>query len=90
MQREPVLVTQLVAALMALAIAFGVPISDDQRAAVIEVVSIIVLIYLGGAFVARSKVWSPHSVAELRAAAEQADREAAALREQLAALEGTT
>lgn len=62
MQVEPVLVTQLVAALLALAVAFGIPVSDEQRQAILQVVGIVVSIFLGGAVVARSQAWAPASV----------------------------
>lgn len=53
-KNEPVLLTGLVTAIVALVIAFGVPISADQKAAIVGVVTAIVAL-LGGA-VTRSKV----------------------------------
>jgi hypothetical protein len=62
---EPVMVTNLVAALMALLVAFNVPLTDDQRQAVMQLVGAIVAIYLGSALVARSRVYSPATVARM-------------------------
>lgn len=47
---EPVLVTTLVAAVIALLVAFNVPVSDEQSAAIIGVIIAV------SALVARSKV----------------------------------
>ena len=65
MRLEPVLITQLVAAILSLAVAFGAPITDDQRQAVLQVVGIVVAIFLGGAVVARSKAYAPATVDRL-------------------------
>lgn len=77
MQFEPVLITQLCAAILALAIAFGVPITDDQRQAVLQVVTIVVTIFLGGAMVARSKAYAPNTVDRLTTDAYRKGYEAA-------------
>ena len=69
MQVEPVLVTQLVAAILALAVAFGAPINDEQRQAVLQVVGIVVSIFLGGAVIARSKAYAPVTVEREKAMA---------------------
>ena len=69
MQLEPVLVTQLVASVLALAVAFGVPVTEEQRQAILQVVGIIVAIFLGGAVVARSKAYAPATVEREKAAA---------------------
>lgn len=69
MQVEPVLVTQLVAAILALAVAFGAPINDEQRQAVLQVVGIVVSIFLGGAVIARSRAYAPATVEREKAAA---------------------
>lgn len=65
MRLEPVLITQLIAAVLALAVAFGVPVTDDQRRAILEVVGIVVALFLGGAVVARSKAYAPATVDRL-------------------------
>lgn len=69
MNLEPVLVTQLVAAILSLAVAFGAPITDDQRQAVLQVVGIVVAIFLGGAVVARSHAYAPATVQQVAAEA---------------------
>ena len=69
MQVEPVLVTQLVAAVLSLVVAFGVPVTDEQRQAILQVVGIVVSIFLGGAVVARSRAWAPASVERAKAQA---------------------
>lgn len=69
MNLEPVLFTQLVAALLALAVAFGVPVTEEQRQAILQVVGIVVAIFLGGAVVARSKAFAPATVDRLTAEA---------------------
>lgn len=69
MNVEPVLVTQLVAAMLSLAVAFGAPITDDQRQAVLQVVGIVVAIFLGGAWVARSHAYAPNTVQQVAAEA---------------------
>jgi hypothetical protein len=45
LQDEPVLLTTLVATVIGLLIAFGVPISDDQKTAVLLVVTAIAAIF---------------------------------------------
>lgn len=42
---EPVLITTLVGAVIALAVAFGVDISDDQKTAIIVVVTAVLAIF---------------------------------------------
>ena len=69
MSLEPVLVTQLVAAILALAVAFGVPVTDEQRQAILQVVGIVVSIFLGGAVIARSRAVAPATVDRLTAEA---------------------
>lgn len=80
MQVEPVLVTQLVAAILALAVAFGVPVTDEQRQAILQVVGIVVSIFLGGAVIARSKAWAPASVERATAEAYEQGIKAAEFR----------
>ena len=67
MSLEPVLVTQLVAAVLALLVAFGIPVTDEQRQAILQVVGIVVSIFLGGAVVARSRAYAPATVDRLTA-----------------------
>ena len=69
MNLEPVLFTQLVAAVLALAVAFGVPVTEEQRQAILQVVGIVVAIFLGGAVVARSKAYAPNTVQRIAAEA---------------------
>lgn len=80
MKFEPVLITQLCAAIIALAIAFGAPITEEQRQAVLQVVSIVVAIFLGGAVVARSKAYAPNTVDRLTSQAYQQGYDAAVYR----------
>jgi len=69
MQIEPVLVTQLIAAVIALAVAFGVPITDEQRTAVLQVTGVVVAIFVGGGLVARANSYSERQAAEIAATA---------------------
>lgn len=71
MNLEPVLVTQLIAAILSLAVAFGAPITDEQRQAVLQVVGIVVAIFLGGAVVARAHAYAPDTVRKVEALAYQ-------------------
>ena len=59
MQIEPVLVSNLVAAVIALAVAFNAPITQGQQQAIMALVAAIVAIFMGGAVVARNRVYSP-------------------------------
>ena len=59
MDVEPVLVSNLVAAAIAVAVAFGAPITQEQQQAVLGLVAVIVAIFFGGAVVARNRVYSP-------------------------------
>jgi hypothetical protein len=55
MQIEPVLVTQLISAVLALAVAFGAPITEDQRNAVLAVTAACVAIFFGGGLPTRQE-----------------------------------
>ena len=74
MQIEPVVVTNLVAALIALAVAFNAPITQGQQQAIMGLVGAIVAIFFGGALVARSKVYSPETMKRLVGEAQEATR----------------
>lgn len=50
LRREPVLIANAVTAVVALAVAFGVPVTPEQRAAIVGLVVVV------GSIVARSKV----------------------------------
>lgn len=65
MDREPVLLTSMAAAIVSVAVAFGAPVTADQREAVLELVAVIVAIYTGQAWVARSRVYAPATVARM-------------------------
>lgn len=65
MNVEAVMVSQLIAALMVLAVAFGVPMTEDQRDAVLQVVAAIVPILVAAGVLARSQVWSRSSVQKI-------------------------
>ena len=62
MDVEPVLVSNLVAAAIAVAVAFGAPITQEQQQAVLGLVAVIVAIFFGGAVVARNRVYSPRTM----------------------------
>lgn len=66
MQFEPVLITQLVAAALAVAVAFGLPVSDIQRQAILQFVGIVVAIMIGSGIFARNFVWSGNSVEKVK------------------------
>jgi len=53
-KNEPAIVTGVVTAVIVLAVAFGVPISDDQKSAILGLVSAVLM--LAGAGVVRGKV----------------------------------
>lgn len=59
---EPVLVSQLIASGLALMVAFGLPVSDEQRQAILQFAGVAIAIFLGGGLVSRSIAWSPASV----------------------------
>ena len=62
MDIEPVVVSNLVAAIIALAVAFNAPISQGQQQAIMGLVAAIVAIYFGSAIVARNRVYSPRTM----------------------------
>lgn len=65
MDIEPVLVSNLVAAAIAVAVAFGAPITQEQQQAVLGLVAVIVAIFFGGAVVARNRVYSPATMRKI-------------------------
>lgn len=62
MNIEAVMVSQLIAAIMAAFVAFGLPMTQEQRDAVLKVVGAIVPILAATGLLARSNVWSRNSV----------------------------
>ncbi|MEV6801323.1 hypothetical protein AB0M91_23695 [Micromonospora rifamycinica] len=64
---EPLLtvgsLTALVTAVLALVVAFGLPVSDDQQTAILGVVAVVAPLVVMA--VGRSRVWSPATVARL-------------------------
>ncbi len=76
--QEPVLsaasIVTVATAILAAAVAFGAPISDDQQAAVLAAIAVVAPVILG--LVARAKAWSPFTVgATVRAEVAKALRE---------------
>ena len=70
METEPVLISNLVAAVLAVAVAFNAPISQGQQQAIMALVAAIVAIFMGGAIVARNRVYSPATMRRIVAEAE--------------------
>lgn len=66
MRFEPVLITQLVAAALALAAAFGLPVTEEQRTAILQFAGVVVAIMIGSGIFARNFVWSAHSVEKVK------------------------
>lgn len=66
-QVEAVMVSQLIAALLLLLVAFGVPMTEEQRKAVMQVVTAILPILVATGVLARSQVWSRSSVEKILA-----------------------
>lgn len=62
MKFEPVLINQLIASGLSLVVAFGLPVSDDQRQAILQFAGVVIAIFLGGGLISRAMVWSPASV----------------------------
>ena len=58
MRFEPVLIVQLVGAGLALAAAFGLPVTEEQRQAVLAFAAVVVAIMAGQGVVTRAFVWS--------------------------------
>ena len=71
MQIEPVMVTNLIAAAIALLVAFNVPVSPDQRDAILQITAALIAIYFGQSMVARSRVYSPATVERMMAQVEE-------------------
>ena len=70
---EPVLSTvvlvELIGAVITALVAFGLPITEDQRTSVIALASILGAIFLGGGVLMRNSVYSPASVEKLTSVA---------------------
>lgn len=66
MRFEPVMITQLVAAALALAAAFGLPVTEDQRTAILQFAGVVVAIMIGSGIFARNFVWSANSVEKVK------------------------
>ena len=64
MRVEPVLIVQLVGAALALAAAFGFPVSEEQRQAILAFVAVVIAIMAGQGIVARAFVWSEAGLEE--------------------------
>jgi hypothetical protein len=72
MRFEPVLIVQLVGAGLALAAAFGLPLTEEQRQAVLAFAAVVVAIMAGQGVIARAFVWSEAGMErERRQAAEE-------------------
>lgn len=65
MNVEAVMVSQFIAAILVLAVAFGVPMTQDQRDAVMQVVAATLPILVAAGLVSRSQVWSRSSVEKI-------------------------
>ena len=62
-EKEPALITGLVTSVIVLAVAFGAPIGEDQKTAILGVVA--ALLSFLGSLVIRENVYSPASVEKL-------------------------
>lgn len=62
MQIEPVMVSQVIAAILTLLVAFGVPMTPEQRQAVLQVVAAVLPILVATGLLARSKAYAPATV----------------------------
>lgn len=65
MSVEAVMVSQFIAAVLVLAVAFGVPMTQDQRDAVMQVVAATLPILVATGLISRSQVWSRNSVQKI-------------------------
>jgi len=65
MKFEPVAVVQVIGAALALFVAFGMPVTDEQREAILAFAGIVAAIMAGQAVAARSFVWSKASVEKI-------------------------
>lgn len=70
MKFEPALIVQLVGAGLAMVAAFGLPVTGDQRQAILEFTAIVVAIMVGQGVVTRSFAYSEHTVDRLTSEAE--------------------
>lgn len=59
------MVSQFIAAILMLLVAFGVPMSEAQRDAVLQVVGAVLPILVAAGWLARSQVWSRSSVEKI-------------------------
>lgn len=66
--KEPALINSAIAAVLALIIAFGAPITNEQRDAVLACTGVIVLIIFGQGVATRAAVYSRDSARKLVAA----------------------
>lgn len=66
---EPVfnatILSEFVAAILSLLIAFNVAVTDDQRNAILGVAAVVGTVFFGGNMIARNTVYSPDSVERL-------------------------
>jgi len=62
---EPIVIVKLIGAALSLVVAFGLPVTDDQREAILTFAGIVAVIMAGEAFAARSFVWSKASVEKI-------------------------
>lgn len=62
---EAVMVSQLIAAILMLLVAFGVPMTEQQRQAVMQVIGAVLPILVAAGVLARSQVWSRSSVEKI-------------------------
>lgn len=75
---EPVLSTAsivtVVTAILAAAVSFGLPLGDDQQAAILGAIAVVAPVILG--IIARNRAWSPQTVGQtVRAEVTKAIRE---------------
>lgn len=67
MKVEPVLITQLVAAALTLAIAFGAPVDDAQRQAILQFASAVVAILVASGIILRNATYTARDVETIKA-----------------------
>lgn len=66
---EPVVIVQFVAALLTVGIAFGMPITDAQREAVLQFVGVLAPIVIAATIMMRQNVFAPDTVEGIKTAA---------------------
>ncbi len=62
MKTEPSLIVSIVAALLTLTAAFGFPVTDVQREAILQFMLVVGPVIIGGGVIIRQVVWSKASV----------------------------